>query len=133
MCPQIKGTKPKIIRNNPMSFSIILGFNRKGDGSSHAKTKPVTHKGMPRRFLKMIVAHWPPFSPHHLEYVEVKALAPTNANPIIIRNIPTPIPAMPRYTIDMYATVKANKRYITVYITVFILSHSHTPPHNTQA
>lgn len=68
----------------------------------------------------MIVAHWPPFSPHHLEYVEVKALAPTNAKPIIMRNIAFPIPAMPRYTTDIYATAEANRRYIAVYIAVFI-------------
>jgi hypothetical protein len=120
MCPRIKGTEPEIIRDKPMSFSVIFGLNRMGDGSSHARTKPVTHKGMPRRFLKIIVAHWPPFSPHRLEYAEVKALAPTNANPIIVRNIAIPMPVMPRYTTDIYATVKANKRYIAVYMIVFI-------------
>jgi hypothetical protein len=67
MCPQIKGIEPKIIRNVPMSLSVILGLSRRGDGSSHARTKPVNQKGMPRRFLKMIVAHRPPFSHHHLE------------------------------------------------------------------
>ncbi len=72
----------------------------------------------------MIVARWPPFSPHRLEYAEVKALAPTNANPIIMKYIALPMPAMPRYTTDIYATTEANKRYITVYITVFISSHS---------
>ncbi len=68
----------------------------------------------------MTVARCPPFSPHHLEYVEVKALTPTNAKPIIMRNTAVPIPAMPRYTIDIYAKAEANKRYIIVYITVFI-------------
>jgi hypothetical protein len=52
--------------------------------------------------------------------VEVKALAPTNVNPIIMRKTAFPKPAMPRYTTDIYATAEANRRYIAVYITVFI-------------
>lgn len=68
----------------------------------------------------MMVANCPPFSPHCLEYAEVKALAPTTAKPIIMRTIAFPIPALPRYTTDIYATAEANRRYSAVYIIVFI-------------
>src|SRR5574341_93334 len=93
---------------------------RGGDGSSHARTKPVTHRGMPRKFRRMIVAHWPPFSPHRRENADVKALAPTSANPVIIRNTAIAIPAMPRCATDTYATEEARRRYVIVYSTVFM-------------
>lgn len=58
----------------------------------------------------MIVAHWPPFSPHQREYKAVKELAPANINPVIMRNIAFPMPAIPRYTTDIYAAAEANRR-----------------------
>lgn len=76
----------------------------------------------------MIVAHWPPLSPHHLEYVEVKALKPTNTNPDIIKAIAFPMLALPKYATDIYATEKANRRYIVVYIIVLMPHESGLSP-----
>src|SRR3990172_9265476 len=78
--------------------------------ASHASTKPVNQRGMPVKFLRTIVAICPPFSPHQREKTAVNALAPTSVNPVIMKNITAPIPAVPRYKTDRDATVKAIKR-----------------------
>src|SRR3989338_3610411 len=110
MCPQINGREPMMMSNTASICAHRAGLNNKGVGASHASTKPVNQRGMPVKFLRTIVAICPPFSPHQREKTAVNALAPTSVNPVIMKNITAPIPAVPRYKTDRDATVKAIKR-----------------------